>query len=127
MTATPTPETEYDPAVYDLSTGYWACDDSLPEGGRFVPQTWRQLAEERAAELSRLRDFQTMVLDLDRNEHGRHEGDADVGDPSGVSIGNPHIRPGQVFAYSIAGDRRPYVMPERGRRHDPAAWVQDRR
>jgi hypothetical protein len=70
----------------------------------------------------RLRKFGTMVRDLDRNENGRHEGDADVGDPSGVSRGNPRLRTGGVLGYTIGG--RPYVMPERGRRHDPDAWLE---
>lgn len=86
--------------------------------------TWRQLAEEQQEqELARLRRFRSLLLDLDRNEHGRHEGDADVGDPSGVSQGNPHLRPGQVIGYTIGGDQRPIVMPDREHRHDPAAWT----
>ena len=30
-----------------------------------------------------------LLVDLDRNEHGRHQGDTDVGDPTGWSQGNP--------------------------------------
>ena len=44
----------------------------------------------------------------------------DVGDPTGVSQGNPRLHAGDVLGYDIGG--RPYVMPERGKRHDPAAW-----
>jgi hypothetical protein len=66
-----------------------------------------------------------MIIDLDRNENGRHEGDADVGDPTGVSQGNPRLRTGDVLGYDLGG--RPYVMPARGRRHDPTAWVPDDR
>jgi hypothetical protein len=66
-----------------------------------------------------------MIIDLDRNENGRHEGDADVGDPTGVSQGNPRLRTCVVLGYDMGG--RPYVMPARGRRHDPTAWVPDDR
>jgi hypothetical protein len=65
--------------------------------------------------------FRRMVSDLDRNENGRHEGDADVGDPSGVSQGNPRMKTGDVIGYMLGG--HPYVMPPRGKRHDPAAWI----
>jgi hypothetical protein len=68
----------------------------------------------------RLRQFQRMVNDLDRNENGRHEGDVDCGDPTGVSQGNPRLHTGDILGYDIGG--RPYVMPPRGQRHDPDAW-----
>lgn len=65
--------------------------------------------------------FASMVADLDRNEHGRHEGDADVSDASGRSQGNPLLPTGATLGYSLGGRWR-YVVPERGRRHDPSAW-----
>lgn len=102
---------EYDPAVYS----------NVSIGGRRV--TWRELAEHQERDIRRLRDFERMVLDLDRNEHGRHEGDADTGDPCGVSHGGPH-KTGDVLGYSLGGRWR-YVMPEQGRRHDPEAWKVD--
>jgi hypothetical protein len=76
--------------------------------------------DEARAEIQNLGRFRRMVSDLDRNEHGRHEGDADVGDPTGVSQGNPRLHTGDVLGYDIGG--RPYVMPERGKRHDAQAW-----
>lgn len=113
--------TEHDPAIYS-NVGHWVADDTEDGGGHFQPRTWRELCADREAQLARLRGFETIVNDLDRNTNGRHEGDADVFDPTGVSQGNPRLKTGDVLGYSIAGDRRPYLMPERGRRHDPEAW-----
>lgn len=110
-----TVEARVDAAIYsNVST--W-------RDGRMVRQTWRELAEEREAEIARLRGFERMVLDLDRNENGRHEGDADVGDRDGVSQGNPlPLTTGSTLGYGLGGSIR-YVMPERGKRHDPDAWI----
>ena len=63
-----------------------------------------------------------LVADLDRCQHGRHQGDpcgpADA--CTGKSAGNPHLRPGQVIGYGLRGDY--IVMPDREHKHDPAAW-----
>lgn len=63
-----------------------------------------------------------ILTDLDRCQHGRHEGDpcgpADA--CNGTSTGNPHLRPGAVIGYGLRGDR--IVMPDRDYKHDPAAW-----
>jgi hypothetical protein len=86
-----------------------------------VERVARALADHNAERLQ-LQKFARMVSDLDRNEHGRHEGDADAGDPSGASQGNPLLRTGDTLGYGLGGGIR-YVMPERGRRHDPDAWI----
>lgn len=67
--------------------------------------------------------FEKMVGDLDRNEHGRHEGDVDNMDPTRRSQGNPHLPVGTILGYDISG--RPYVVPPRSRRASPEAWVMD--
>lgn len=63
-----------------------------------------------------------LVADLDRCQHGRHQGDpcgpADA--CTGTSAGNPHLRPGEVIGYGLRGDH--IVMPDRDHKHDPAAW-----
>ena len=63
-----------------------------------------------------------ILTDLDRCQHGRHEGDpcgpADA--CTGTSAGNPHLRPGTVIGYGLRGDH--IVMPDRDHKHDPAAW-----
>ncbi|MEU3283360.1 hypothetical protein [Streptomyces antibioticus] len=63
-----------------------------------------------------------ILTDLDRCQHGRHQGDpcGPADDCTGTSAGNPHLRPGTVIGYGLYGD--PIVMPDRDRKHDPAAW-----
>lgn len=63
-----------------------------------------------------------ILTDLDRCQHGRHQGDpcgpADA--CTGTSAGNPHLKPGTVIGYGLYGD--PIVMPDRDHKNDPAAW-----
>lgn len=63
-----------------------------------------------------------LVADLDRCQHGRHQGDAcgPADACTGTSAGNPHLRPGTVIGYGLRAD--PIVMPDRDHKHDPAAW-----
>jgi hypothetical protein len=63
-----------------------------------------------------------VLLDLDRCQHGRHQGDAcgPADACTGTSAGNPHLRPGAVIGYGLRGD--PIVMPDRDDKHDPKAW-----
>jgi hypothetical protein len=111
------PATDYDEAVYSpMSVLEYAADGT----SSWRRQTWREIGEEREQEIERLRKFERMVVDLDRNANGRHEGDIDSGEPGGVSLGNLRFLTGSVIGYDIGG--RPYVVPPRGERHDPAAW-----
>lgn len=109
-------DTDYDPAVYsDSSIG------EVVDGEHMWRRlTWKEVAEEREQQVQRLRGFQAIVADLDRNPNGRHEGDADVDDPTGVSQGNPKFTTGDVVGYQLGG--KPYLMPPRGKRSDPQAW-----
>lgn len=63
-----------------------------------------------------------ILTDLDRCQHGRHQGDpcGPADDCTGTSAGNPHLRPGAVIGYGLRGDH--IVMPDRDHKHDPAAW-----
>jgi hypothetical protein len=63
-----------------------------------------------------------LLADLDRCQHGRHDGDecSSGGDCTGTSAGNPHLIPGQVIGYNRYGDR--IVMPDRDHKHDLANW-----
>lgn len=63
-----------------------------------------------------------ILADLDRCQHGRHQGDAcgPADDCTGTSAGNPRLRPGTVIGYTLR--RGPIVMPDRDHKHDPAAW-----
>jgi hypothetical protein len=60
-----------------------------------------------------------LAADLDRCQHGRHQGDA-CGSCGPWSHGNPHIKPGAVIGYGIRGDQ--IVMPAREFKHNPTAW-----
>lgn len=60
-----------------------------------------------------------LAADLDRCQHGRHQGDA-CGSCGGTSHGNPNLKTGQVIGYGLGGDH--IVMPAREDKHDPAAW-----
>lgn len=102
------PSDPYDPTVYsNVSQGH----------KRF---TWKELYMESLDELEKLHLFRRIVLDLDRNAGGRHEGDSDVADPRGISQGNPNLKTGGILGYNIRGGA--YIMPERGKRHDPKEW-----
>ena len=63
-----------------------------------------------------------ILTDLDRCQHGRHQGDpcGPADDCNGTSAGNPHLRPGAVIGYDLRAE--PIVMPDRDHKHDPAAW-----
>lgn len=112
------PEPQYDPAIYS-PTSVGEVVDGEHTWRRL---TWAEVAEQQEKELARLRLFQQIVSDLDRNPNGRHEGDADVGAQGGISQGNPRFITGDVVGYQLGG--RPILMPPREKRSDPAAWLQ---
>ncbi|MFI1723891.1 hypothetical protein [Streptomyces sp. NPDC020489] len=60
-----------------------------------------------------------ILADLDRCQHGRHEGDP-CGSCGGLSTGNPYLGPGRVIGHGVYGN--PIVLPTRDRKTDPAAW-----
>ena len=83
---------------------------------------------ERAAERvdnERRRIALKMAYDMDRCEHGRHEGDPCFGCPGGYSKGNPHLKVGEPFAYGLSGLIQ-YVLPPREKRLAVENWVQNR-
>jgi len=61
----------------------------------------------------------SVLLDLDRCMHGRHQGDT-CNDCGGPSLGNPHMPAGTVVGYDISA--RPITMPAREHKHDAQAW-----
>lgn len=91
---------------------------SITVDGELVQQTWQQLYEREKTERLRLEGYARMLSDLDRNEHGRHEGDVDGQSPS---LGNPHLRTGDVIGYSLGGSWK-YVVPEPRLRGNLDAW-----
>lgn len=102
-------------------------------------------------EVSKLRAMATIVSDLDRCEHGRHEGDvcSSCGGPSKGNpcvnwawtdpewesggyrdVGHSHVRiaahldediPPRLVGFTMGA--KPIVDPGRDKRHDPTAWV----
>ncbi|MEU6376773.1 hypothetical protein [Streptomyces sp. NPDC046909] len=60
-----------------------------------------------------------VLADLDRCQHGRHEGDP-CGSCGGLSAGNPYVGPGRVIGHNVYGN--PIVLPTRNSKTDPAAW-----
>jgi hypothetical protein len=63
----------------------------------------------------------TLLMDLDRCRHGRHEGDACNDCPGEISAGNPFLPAGGQIGFDISGRR--IIVPPRGSKHDPAAWI----
>lgn len=61
-----------------------------------------------------------VLADLDRCEHGRHEGDTCGSCHGGTSLGNPLIHPDRVIGYSRLA--APIFLPARDHKHEPAAW-----
>jgi hypothetical protein len=62
----------------------------------------------------------TLLQDLSRSEHGRHEGDIEIETLGGVSLGNKRIRTGQTIGHGIDGS--PIVVPPPRERGNPDAW-----
>lgn len=78
-------------------------------------------AERRASDTGQLA---AILTDLNRCEHGRHEGDicSGVSGCNGPSHGNPiAARNGRQIGYNISG--RPLCIPDRWKLNDPEAWV----
>lgn len=70
---------------------------------------------------SRDSELAAILTDLDRCEHGRHEGDVCAG-CGGPSLGNPSWRTGSIVGYGIAGEDDPIVVPERADKYNARAW-----
>lgn len=84
--------------------------------------TWMEYAKELEIELLRAARFTNICMDLDRCEHGRHEGDVCSG-CGGNSHGNPwRPKAGQRLGYTI--DRKEIIIPGRENKHEPAQWIQ---
>lgn len=64
--------------------------------------------------------LEQVLLDLDRCEHGRHDGDRCFSCPTGWSGGNPLLRPGQQIGYGLDGVA--IVVPSRTDKYNPANW-----
>lgn len=83
--------------------------------------TWREAAA-HWRDLARVfEQFRSLLLDLDRCEHGRHEGDNCTG-CAGPSHGNPLlVSQGRQVGFTLDGAS--IVVPQREQRHVHEAWV----
>lgn len=80
--------------------------------------TWKELAEEREQEIAKLSKWAAICADLDRCEHGRHEGDVCDG-CKGPSHGN--LLAGHApIGHGISAEH--IHVPQRDRKHDPDEW-----
>lgn len=97
---------------------------SYPEHDEFIE--WLRAAADRITgdreRIARMGAFERLVSDLDRCEHGRHEGDA-CQCPGGVSLGGV-LPTGSVIGHTIHATHV-IVVPPRGDRHRPEAWIAD--
>lgn len=96
---------------------------NLEVGGRRL--TWREATEHHRDVTVRQGALLNVLHDLDRCQHGRHEGD-DCSGCGGPSRGNPCADNRGLYAvrqigYTLAGT--PICVPERGHTQDPDAWT----
>lgn len=70
--------------------------------------TWKELYEQTKIEMNRYQHLVSILSDLDRCEHGRHEADNCFG-CGGQSHGNQHLKD-RVIGNNIRGNT--YVVPE---------------
>lgn len=78
-----------------------------------------QRSDAAIGEARRTEGLASVLSDLDRCMHGRHEGDT-CADCGGPSKGNHHLPVGTVIGYDVHG--KPIVTPGREDKHDPQAW-----
>lgn len=81
--------------------------------------------EGRAASLSLYHEndcLHRLFDSLDRCRHGRHESDLCFDCETGISKGNPLLRPGTNIGYTIYGEQIRIPL-EREDRSDPEKWV----
>lgn len=62
-----------------------------------------------------------LLSDLDRSPVGRHKGDAESQDPTGISQGNLLLPPGTHIGHGLSGAHR-IVVPDDPNLSDADAW-----
>lgn len=103
---------------------------TLSVGG--VQLTWQEAANHYREAADTARRYQSILFDLDRCEHGRHEGDV-CSSCGGPSLGNPQLDrtrivkgvstllPKRCIGFDLSA--RPIVVPMRDDPHTPEAWI----
>lgn len=90
---------------------------NLSVGGKKL--TWREAAEHYRERAARAEQFRSILFDLDRCLHGRHEGDVCSG-CNGPSVGNPLVDASRLLGFDLSG--RDIVLPAAADMGDPDAW-----
>lgn len=85
-------------------------EDEAPEDMPGATVLWRSTHDPRPAE-QRMTHLAGMLMDLDRCEHGRHEGDA-CNQCGGPSVGNRVPQDDRILGFDISG--RAIFIPDRG-------------
>lgn len=98
----------------DVDAAIWS---TTSIGGKRL--TWREHADYLTDRLRTAEGLAGVLADLDRCEHGRHEGDV-CSSCGGPSHGNPLIPPGGSIGFDLSA--RPIKPPARELRGDPEAW-----
>lgn len=101
-----------DPRIHSAQRRYDAEDEA------WYPLTWQELAEERGRELRTAQRWSRLCADLDRCEHGRHEGDV-CSACGGPSVGN------RLIGHAPIGhtmNRHHIFVPPRSAKSDAANW-----
>lgn len=90
--------------------------------------TWAEAAEYLDEQRRRLQDFVTVLADLDRCEHGRHEGDP-CSECGGPSKGNPIMSSSPARSITLVArqigfgiDGSPVVIPQGRAQSDADSW-----
>jgi hypothetical protein len=105
----------YSPLHAKIENAIGGIDHALARTAQTEPTT------QFARSLADTQGLVKILTDLDRCQHGRHVGDS-CGSCGTNSHGNPHMVVGDIVGYGVHG--HPIVMPDRGHKHDPAAWRQ---
>lgn len=141
--------------IDDIASGCYKPDRTAPgnlvqdEDGEYVEYpyrrlTWREVAEGLEGDLSTASSYRTLLFDLDRCEHGRHEGDVCGGESgcNGPSKGNPMIDgegrawrlwrrfidkgepiPDRLMGFTMDGAPIVYPLRVPGESMKPESWV----
>lgn len=87
-----------------------------------LPEGWHCIREDH---FRKLKAAATFLSDLDRSEAGRHKGDTESQDPSGISRGNPFLTEGQRIGTTLSGTPIYYPYFERADLSDVSLWNGD--
>jgi hypothetical protein len=103
----------------DVTVGVYSGTSVSGGGQPWRRLTWKELFLETQEKLVAVGRWQTICADLDRCEHGRHEGDVCDG-CGGPSKGNPFLGENRAIGFGLDGV--PIWVPPRGPKNDATTW-----